>query len=230
MTEDQQSLRLLRRQQPRRQQRRQQKRDRIAQIETFGPAAPKWSPRLQQKIVARLYKQDAKGIHDEELVDEVGYAILARVDSILTATRAARGNVTCPMCSEVVVRTGERLMCPCGWKGTWYAYLKSYQGKQLSAGGMRPFFEEFLKVYPRAKGYRKKMVLIDQLIHRHHGELNENPTRAGCVNLIGGKLRQVVAFLEELTYGEASTPELEEHRRHWDTIRAQGAAKRKAKA
>lgn len=225
MTEDQQSLKLLRRQQL-----RKQRRDRIAQIETFGPAAPEWSPRLSQKIVARLYGQDSKGIHDEELVDEVGYTILARIDSILTATDAGKGNVTCPMCVEVVVRTGEQLVCPCGWKGTWYAYLKSYQGKQLSAGGMRPFFEEFRKAYPGAKGYRQKMVLIDQLIHRHHGELNENPTRAGCVNLIGGKLREVVAFLEELTYGEASTPELAEHRQLWDMIRAQREARRKAKA
>ena len=94
---------------------------------------------------------------------------------------------------------------------------------------MRPFFEEFRKTYPGAKGYRQKMVLIDQLIHRHHGELNENPTRAGCVNLIAGKLWEVVAFLEELTYGEASTPELAQHRRHWDEIRAQRAAKRKAR-
>ncbi len=126
MTEDQQSLRLLRRKQPRRQQRRHQKRDRIAQIETFGQAAPKWSPRLQQKIVVRLTSGTRKGFTMKEFVDEVEYAILALLDSILTATRASRGSVTCPMCSEVVVRTGEWLMCPCGWKGAWYPYLKFY--------------------------------------------------------------------------------------------------------
>jgi hypothetical protein len=60
---------------------------------------PPWAPRLPQRLVARLYETDARGILDEELIDEVGYGLLARVESILTATEASRGRVRCPRCA-----------------------------------------------------------------------------------------------------------------------------------
>ena len=108
--------------------------------------------------------------------------------------------------------------CACGWRGTWYAYHKSFKGRQLSAGGMRPFFELFPNGYARAPTYQEKMVLIDQLIHRFHGELESWAMRAGGVNLIGGKHRQVIEFLDNLTYADGNTPGLSGVRDEWKKV------------
>ena len=39
---------------------------------------PRWAPRVQAAMIRRLYEQNAAGIYDDQLVDEVGYAFLAR--------------------------------------------------------------------------------------------------------------------------------------------------------
>jgi hypothetical protein len=57
----------------------------------------------------------------------------------------------------------------------------------------------------------------NDLIHVFHCELVQNPVRSVGVNLIYGKnTREVTEFLDRLTYGEASTPELKETRIAWE--------------
>ena len=58
----------------------------------------KWARRVRPETIRALYTLDAKGIVDEELIDEVGYAMLARCESIRTVTRAHSGRATCPRC------------------------------------------------------------------------------------------------------------------------------------
>ncbi|MBI5289694.1 MAG: hypothetical protein HY873_12045, partial [Chloroflexi bacterium] len=41
-----------------------------------------WARRVKPEVIRRLYTRDAKGIVDEELIDEVGYAMYARCHSI----------------------------------------------------------------------------------------------------------------------------------------------------
>jgi hypothetical protein len=45
-----------------------------------------WSRKVSQILISRLYNQAAMGIYDDELVDEVGYALFARCKSIVSAT------------------------------------------------------------------------------------------------------------------------------------------------
>ena len=83
------------------------------------------------------------------------------------------------------------------------------QGKQLS--GAEPVlgqFRDYIEGWPRARTPRAKMLLIDRLIHGFHSyyKAEGEPTRPVAVNLIGGRLRQVLEFLDELTYGPGSTP------------------------
>ena len=54
-----------------------------------GP--PQWARRVRKEKIARLYASDARGIVDAELIDEVGFGLLARCQSILDATAAAQG-------------------------------------------------------------------------------------------------------------------------------------------
>lgn len=191
-----------------------------------GPCQrPTWAPRVSRYAIARLYRIDASGIRDEDMVDEVGYALLARIQDILIATDAHRGRVHCRECGSVIRRRPsglrrdverETVTCKqCGWQLPWLEYYKSYRNKHLLAGGMEPFFHEFVADFPAARGYGEKIVLIDTLIHRYHWELEGKGGGPGAVNLIGGTRDEVIAFLNELTYGGDSTAGLEENRRHW---------------
>lgn len=184
---------------------------------------PTWAPRLPQHKIARLYHLDAQGIYDEELIDEVGYGLLFRCQSFIEAVEATQGKVHCPRCSAIVTHGGgggnkdELLQCACGWQLTWGEYFATLQHKQLSgAEAILEQFRSYVKAFPAAQTPPEKMFLIDQLIHGFHWYVKFGPTRPAAVNLIEGRLREVVAFLEKLTYGEGSTPGLAEQYTEWN--------------
>jgi len=188
-----------------------------------GDAAPRWAPRVPQWKIRRLYERDAMGIYDDELILDVGYALLARCQSFIAANRATRGEAACPRCGAVIPHRGnkdELLRCECGWKLTWGDYLDTIQHKQLS--GAEPvlrLFRDYVDRFPLARSSRDKMLLIDRLIHGFHWYYKtDGPTRPVAINLIEGNLRQVIAFLDTLTYGENSTSELVERKVEWDQL------------
>ncbi len=180
----------------------------------------RWAPRVPQSLIQRLYETDACGIYDDELLDEVGWALYARCDSFITAVEATRGRARCPSCGEIVLHDGApdavlRCAC-CGWQMSWLVYFKSFQHKQLSgADAVLDLFRDFMARFPSAPGPREKMLLIDALIHGFHQDLLGNPTRATGINLIEGRYHEVVAFLDRLTYGEGSTPETHRTLSQW---------------
>ena len=119
------------------------------------------------------------------------------------------------------MRREEVLRCPCGWELPWAEYFKTIQHKQLS--GAEPVltqFGDFVKAFPSARTPREKVLLIDRLIHGFHWYLrdkaNNGPTRPVAINLIEGRLGDVVAFLDEITCGDKSTPGMAENRAEWD--------------
>jgi hypothetical protein len=97
---------------------------------------PDWAPRLAPGKIKRLYELDAKGIRDETLIDEIGWALKARCESFIQAVRATRGEAICPACWAIVphqIISNEMLICSaCGWQATWKAYFSTIQHKQLS--------------------------------------------------------------------------------------------------
>ncbi|MBN1582809.1 MAG: hypothetical protein JXA89_19005 [Anaerolineae bacterium] len=178
---------------------------------------PKWAPRITKHEIRRLYESDAQGIYDLDLINEVGYGLLARCESFITANRARAGEVPCPECGQIV-RREEMLCCPCGWTLPWADYFKAMQHKQLS--GAEPVlqqFQDFVEAFPKARTPQAKMLLIDRLIHGFHLYYQSNsPTRPVAINLIEGRLGDVVAFLDRLSYGEKSTPGMREVYAGWD--------------
>ena len=180
---------------------------------------PTWAPRLPQALIRRFYETDARGVYDEELIAEVGYALLARCESFIAANRARAGELPCPECAKPVPRE-EVLRCPCGWELPWADYFKTIQHKQLS--GAEPVlteFRQFVRAFPSARTAREKVLLIDRVIHCFHWYSKGNvsgPTRPVAVNLIEGRLAEVVAFLDSLTYGEKSTPGTGENLAEWN--------------
>jgi len=164
------------------------------------------------------------GRQDEALVDDVGYALLARIQDCLTVTEAHQGRVTCPRCRTIIQRQfghherqpDEIISClECGWSITWDEFHRSYRNKHLGSAGLAIIFCEFAEHFPRAQSYQEKIVLIDRVLHRYHWELEGEPGGPSAVNLIGGTRWEVLAFLNRLTYGEQGTPGLSETKQRW---------------
>lgn len=178
----------------------------------------RWARKVPKAKIRRLYENDAAGICDEELIDDVGYSLLARCESILAVTEAAKGRALCHACGGVILhgaRPEEVLRCgACGWEVTWSTYHKSYQHKQLFGGGAVDAFREFVHSFPSARTPREKVVLIDKLIHSYHWYLHR-ACRPAAANLIEGTMTDVIQFLNSLTYGANSAPELRSNLSAW---------------
>jgi hypothetical protein len=190
-----------------------------------------WAPRVARDKVRRLYESDARGLLDEELLEDVGISFFMRCEAILKVKAAREGLVECPRCARGGTTTriprrpytgdfrAEPIRCPvCSWRTTWGEYSTSFRKAQLHSGGAVPAFEAYLRDYPRAGNPRDRMLAVDRLIHEFHYSLRQfpgHPTRPAAVNIIEGKMSGVVAFLDELTYGPGFPKVLEERRAEW---------------
>ncbi len=190
-------------------------------------AKPVWNPRVSRHLIWRLYHSDATGIRDEDLVNEVGIALLLRVESCLTVSEAQRGRVKCPECGTVVERTmrpsgqgeADMVICPrCDWQLPWSEYRKTFHNKHLGCAGMLVPCQEFAREYPKARTYPEKMVLIDTLIHRFHWQMEGHAAQPGAATIIGGDMSEVADFLDELAYSQQSSPGLAERRDEWREV------------
>ena len=181
---------------------------------------PVWAYRLRKSQLERLYESSARGVFDSELIDEVGFALLARCESMLQVGEAIRGRPPCPACgatahldkgSITFARCDE-----CGWECPWPLYRKTHQRKNLNAGGMASFVMEFVSKFSAARSHREKLVLIDTLIHRFHWEsVTGSGGRPGASNLIEGKMKDIMPFLDRLTYGDRIPAEVHQTREEW---------------
>jgi len=176
----------------------------------------RWSKRVPQELISRLYNQSVSGIEDEELIDEVGWALYARCESIISATNGFEKKVLiCPLCGKDIALSENIFNCqyPCGFSATWEEFKKSYKGKQLHASNAMPIFLTYQKDFPRAKTYGEKLICIDILIHSFHIKMSyykildnydiEDESvelnRPVGANLIEGKLSEVILFLDKLS-------------------------------
>ncbi len=181
---------------------------------------PVWAPRLKKSKIEKLYNSSAKGFMDEELIDEVGFSLYARCLSVLEVSEAVRGRPKCPKCKAVMKRTwkpDEVLRCSnCDWQCSWKIYQKTYQRKNLNAGGMEVFIKEFVQKFRNTRSHSARLVLIDTLIHRYHWEGSGNPGgRPGACGLIQGKMKNIMPFLDRLNYGDQIPEEINQTREEW---------------
>ncbi|MCL1793091.1 MAG: hypothetical protein FWG34_04395 [Oscillospiraceae bacterium] len=175
---------------------------------------PKWAKKVPPEKIKRLYEQDAKGIYDEELIDDVGICLYARVDSMLMVTSSNLGKAVCIECRTEIPHNYNRsfiLECPkCGWSMPFGEFNDSYKKQTLHGYGAQNELKEFYEKYPLANTYAEKMRLIDFLIHTFHGNLSERPSRPTATNVIEGSNAEVAHFIFSLAYGENSTVAKEE--------------------
>ncbi len=199
------------------------------------PKRPSWAPRVPQVKIRCLYKNDAQGILDETLVDDVGIGLYLRCKSILTVTEIYHcRRLPCPACGTTISieANPDTLRCDaCGWHYPWEKYRDTFRHQKLDEGGAGEFFAEFIRNWERAATARERLLLIDRLIHRWHWEAQQEDHILGRptgVNMIEGSRSQVIEFLNTLTYGPSSSPEALAMRDSWrklhDQTRADQAA------
>jgi hypothetical protein len=68
---------------------------------------------------------------------------------------------------------------------------------------------------PRARTHSERSILIDTLIHRYHWENVGRGGRPGACCLIEGKLKDIMPFLDALSYGEKTPDEVQATREEW---------------
>lgn len=186
-----------------------------------------WSPRVPQWKVRRLYQTEAQGIYDQDQIDDVGMTLFMRCQDILTIHHAqVLHEVRCPACErqqrEVWIPRPQgretKFTCPvCGWSSSWLDYHRSFKRRQLNPGGAVSAFQHFVTYYPKARTARDKMLLIDGVIHAFHFSLKDQPdlpTRPAGVNLIEGKLHDVVTLLDEIS-GLTTTGDIVHTHKAW---------------
>ena len=183
-----------------------------------------WGPRLRKITVRRLYTSYMAGFGFEDLLDDVGTALYIRCSDILYLRDARERGWRCLPCesSPDAIGPGPRMQatgrrdphftghgdelfaCPvCGWEFSFGAMRNTFRNKQLHSGGAVDAFEGFVKAWPAAVGdVHAKMRAVDMLIHSFHYSLRSEPDlpiRAAGVNLIEGRLKDVLAFLDALS-------------------------------
>jgi hypothetical protein len=166
-----------------------------------------WAPKVRQVKIWQLYQNDALGAVDEDLLEDVGYRLLRRCQSIRLATN--RG-LECPRCgSDFMLPESEpwrllpgRQMCPklgCGWETTAEEWHASWRHRDLLGAAAMPTIEAYLRDYPRAASAQERMLCIDQLIHAFHISLRDGQAgRSFANNLIEGSHKQVIDLLDRL--------------------------------
>jgi hypothetical protein len=81
---------------------------------------------------------------------------------------------------------------------------------------MESFVRDFVLKFAAARSHRERLVLIDTLIHRFHWESGDSAGgRPGATSLIEGKMVDIMAFLDRLSYGDDIPPEVAHTREEW---------------
>lgn len=170
-----------------------------------APVAPVWATRVSKEALLRLYEDDAEGMYDEFLINQIAFTLLMRCESMIIAEEARNGRALCPICGKLIdhpAQKGFHLECPnCSWSGSWDAYRASMDGLHLIAPGLIPFLIEFSKNMTDKLSLKEKVYWIDWLIHRVHWEGTALPGQSGAVCLIRGRATDVNEFLDQLTAG-----------------------------
>jgi hypothetical protein len=161
-----------------------------------------WSPKLSRQKLAKLYKSDANGFQDEEMIDDVGYTLYARClqgrdERLLIESK----KIKCHNCKNILPASSALIQCQCGNQYLFREYMRSFRKEKMPSGSATKIFNDFIKNWSKAKGYIEKMLLIDRLIHEFHINLNSGVKgRFVAINLIQGTKKQIGDLIISLAY------------------------------
>jgi len=168
----------------------------------------RWAPKVPRAKIWQMYQNDVLGAVDEDLVTDIGYRLLNRIQSIWQVTH---GQVACPRCGDVYALQGDLdnwrfspgpHACPtpgCGFSVTLEDWHKSWSHRDLLGMAAKDAMQTYLRDYPRARSVSERMLCIDLLIHAFHISLQSGKlNRSFANNLIEGSHQQVLDLLDKL--------------------------------
>ncbi len=157
----------------------------------------RFAPKVPVGWLEQLYRRDALGIQDGELLEKVAARLYARCRDVLLVSDS---RVACVECgAEFEVRwigqpaSTESCCRGCGWAISAGEYHTSFEHQDLLGINARSAFAEFVAELPGARGYRARMLLVDRLVHAVHVGGN-----TVARNLVEGRPREVMARLDAL--------------------------------
>jgi hypothetical protein len=175
----------------------------VVDVETHGSMPrPRFAPKVPVGWIVQLYRRDALGLQDLELMEKVGGRLYARCLDVLTASESQVHCVVCQTTFEVawIGQPSERISrCPrCNWSITAGEYHALFEHQDLLGINAMEAFAQFIQEYAAADGYAQRMLAVDRLVHAVHAGGN-----TVMRNLVEGRPRQVLATLDALAAGRA---------------------------
>lgn len=163
----------------------------------------RWPAMVSRQSLKRLYENDAEGILDEVLLDDIGLTMYVRCREAREIYELMEaGKVKCLHCGNVL-DYADIMACACGQQYTYREYRKSYRANNMPRGEASGIFDKFIADWEKARDSAVKMRLIDNLIHEFHvSSIAGTKNRPVGVNLIQGTKEQVIGLIEELAYGK----------------------------
>ncbi len=158
-----------------------------------------WPKKVSRQDLMRLYKSDAEGMPDEELLENIGLELYVRCrEAKEIYGLMERYRIKCLHCGGVLGGPGI-LVCGCGREYTYQAYRKGFRENNMPRGAASAVFDRFLEDWMAARSAWEKMLRIDGLIHAFHiAAISGAQGRPVGVNLIQGSKKQVVELIEAL--------------------------------
>lgn len=184
-----------------------------------------WPPKVKPEKLRRLYQAyAARGIVDEDQINDIGYALYDRCRAIWCVTECC-----CPECTTELVTVKidpySCLQCPsCGWVIRKRRFASSHRGKRLVGGSAYPAFLAFLRDFRKARDAHQKMLAIDRLVHAFHGDyqgVRARLRRTACASILEGSDEGLARMLDELAYGENVDPQLLVEKSRWRAKRSE---------
>ncbi len=165
----------------------------------------RWPAMVSRQSLKRLYENDAKGMTDEALLNDIGFTMYVRcLEARDIYGLMEIGKVKCLHCGNVL-DYADIMECYCGQQYTYKEYRQSYRANNMPRGEASGIFDKFIGDWEKAKENAAKMRLIDNLIHEFHiSSIAGTKNRPVGVNLIQGTKEQVTALIEELAYGNSA--------------------------
>lgn len=160
----------------------------------------RWPAKLDIHKLHILYMQDAKGIYDEALADEIGLTLYLRCKyGKEDMERIERYIVRCHGCQSELTGESDFRECSCGLQYSYKEYRRSYCRNNMPTGAAKKIFNLFIENWERAKTYQEKIVLIDTLLHEFHVSLVSGAIhRPVAMNFIDGSRRRVEQIINSL--------------------------------
>lgn len=164
----------------------------------------RWSPKVPRQALLRLYEMDARGLPDEELLDEIGYTLYTRCLQGRETRRAIEaGRLICHGCGATLSYADGLITCECGHQYLFRDYMRSFRAENMPSGAAQHIFDHFIKQWPNQRTAEGKMRLVDWLVHEFHTNLLTGVKgRFVGVNLIEGTKQQIAQLILGLAYGK----------------------------